>query len=591
MTASALVNGDYAVVTDDQPVFNGVYYKNNGSWSKTAWNSSKELSEAALDVLLNIFPQEEINTSSNLLDGLDYQSGHYDTRNNYHETSQYLHTNLIEVQHDQTYVIDVYKNTSSILNFYDDTETFIGSASEIFLKLSPEKTSGLVAVSPPSRTKYVRVSFHAFREPTMIFCKASSVTISPKLNLSDTKSRAALTDFIRSLTETGYKVLDADNIYKTLTKDNWVHGEYLTTGAEGEVATPNSLTSYNKDYIPVEPLTVYAMYCGMATPGLFYDSDKQLIRKLPSLVDPGKIYGVDKTFTTVSNAAYIRINVLTNLVDDYRQYVSKQEDRYLAPRVGLDENITTIYEDPNLYLSSKTSGVLSHWDGKTIAWYGTSIPAGGGVGGNQNRDVTSHANLAVHDLGARIINKAVGSGGITSVVGAERSFTNTTTGVNYQDDLVGLFGTADEPDLVVFDYGVNDAVYTATNWFDDVDPTNPDVLSSRDKREFIGAYNTVIDALLAENPRAKFCFITHFSDDSDQRGENGYRSLNRLIEAVAEYWAAPVLKLHEKTGIRKRHGIDSIKAYMPDGIHPASGDMEFVYSLQAILRDFLQSIA
>ena len=111
---------------------------------------------------------------------------------------------------------------------------------------------------------------------------------------------------------------------------------------------------------------------------------------------------------------------------------------------------------------------------------------------------------------------------------------------------------------------------------------------------FIGAYNTVIDAMLTKNPSIKFCLVTHFSDDnanpSITKKADFFAQMNIVIEAIAKYWGAPVLRLHTKTNYRNRNGFNSITPAMPDHIHPASGDGSSVQSLRAIMRDFLISI-
>lgn len=286
-------------------------------------------------------------------------------------------------------------------------------------------------------------------------------------------------------------------------------------------------------------------------------------------------------FIAPVNAVFMRINVLHDNVVTLED-ITKVEDV-----VGSTD------KDP-------ISAVASNWKGKKIAWYGTSIPAGSPE--NNQQDIWSHANLAVKDLGATIINKAVPSGCIST--GGELSFVRTTDAINYQNSLIALIGTESEPDLVVFDYGVNDFIYGNKASINSFDPTDPlDLLAtgtktridSRDINTFIGAYNTIIDAMLTKKPTLKFCFFTHFSNDNAhpviESKERFYASTNENIEGLAKYWSAPVFKVYEKSNFRNRNGFNSITPLMPDGVHPASGDGRAVQSLRNIVRGFLQTIS
>jgi hypothetical protein len=234
---------------------------------------------------------------------------------------------------------------------------------------------------------------------------------------------------------------------------------------------------------------------------------------------------------------------------------------------------------------------------KKIAWYGTSIPAGYPHSSTDaDRDIYSHANLAVHDLGGIIINKCVPAGGIG--LGVALSFSRLTDSINYQNSLLNLIGTDNEPDLIVFDYGVNDYDQHPIDMdaFNPNDPFNAAMsIDSRDANTFIGAHNKIIDEMLSLKPDMKFCFITHFSNDNANpniaKKQDFFKQMNLVIKALADYWSAPILNLHEKTGYRNRSNFDSITPVMPDHIHPASGDGRSVESLRNIMRQFLVSIA
>lgn len=353
---------------------------------------------------------------------------------------------------------------------------------------------------------------------------------------------------------------------------NLLDGVVLNTGFYlDDAGLPQAFANYSySDYVAVSPDKSYSISVASYFVGIFYDDAKNVIGAIPA---PPKETVNNYKFTAPFGAAFVRVNLLN-----------------ADPAKSLRANP---------YSLAIASNLLSAWYGKKIAWYGTSIPAG--YPHQDNQDVYSHANLAVHDLGGTIINKCVPSGGVSLTT--TLSFARLTDTINYKNDLIDIIGTAQNPDLVVFDYGVNDYDQSKADIdaFDPLDPFDTAAtgtktkIDTRNTSTFIGAYNMIIDAMLTKNPSIKFCFITHFSDDSAntsiaQKAEF-FTKMNIVIEALADYWAVPVLRLHTKTNYRNRNGFNSISPAMPDNIHPASGSGEAVESLRNIVRDFLISIA
>lgn len=353
---------------------------------------------------------------------------------------------------------------------------------------------------------------------------------------------------------------------------NLLTGVTTTAGAyiavDGSI-NPSAAYEYS-DYIAVTGGEKYVVSRSGGIAGAYYDSDKRF---------KAAISGIESDnfeFVLPISASFVRINIAAS--DTVKS----------LKMVGLRVNVSP--------------SILNGWRGKTIAWYGTSIPAAYPKHTTTAlQDVWSHANLAVHDLGATIINKAVPSSGVNTYT--EQSFVNVASAINYQNSLIALIGTAQQPDLVVFDFGVNDYQVSPAD-IDNFDPLDPydtaatgtkTKIDTKNTNTFIGAYNTIIDAMLTAKPDIKFCFITHFSDDNGTTSvvakDNHYAKVNIVIEALADYWSAPVFRLHKKTNLRHKRGFNSITPTMTDGIHPASGDGKCVQSLRHIMRDFLVSIA
>jgi hypothetical protein len=98
------------------------------------------------------------------------------------------------------------------------------------------------------------------------------------------------------------------------------------------------------------------------------------------------------------------------------------------------------------------------WTGKRVAWYGTSIPAGFP---EFNEFTTMYPNLAINELGGIADNRAESGSTIRKRLFngdpvPYSSFLDLTNPINYQTSMVNLIGTANEPDLFVFDFGIND---------------------------------------------------------------------------------------------------------------------------------------
>lgn len=324
--------------------------------------------------------------------------------------------------------------------------------------------------------------------------------------------------------------------------------------------------SYSAEYILVDDSKRYVISFAASFVGVCFDKNQSLIGSIASSSGDGSF---DFEFDLPKGTKFIKINISNS--DTVKSLKEKSYSLNIKPK--------------------------SAWQNKKIAWYGTSIPAGYPHSSTDaDRDIFSHANLAVHDLGASIINKCVPAGGIGLKVGL--SFARTTDAINYQNSLLNLIGTANEPDLIVFDYGVNDYDQHPS----DIDAFNPNdsfnvamSIDSRDENTFIGAHNKIIDQMLSLKPDMKFSFITHFSNDNANpniaKKQDFFKQMNIVIKAIADYWSAPILNLHEKTGYRNRSNFDSITPVMPDHIHPASGDGRSVESLRNIVRSFLISIA
>lgn len=367
----------------------------------------------------------------------------------------------------------------------------------------------------------------------------------------------------------------------------------------------NALYEKTYKYTPAIAVVANARYIisqGVDYQGSEYDAAMTFIRDIRMKHDAKNV-----VYVASPRAAFVRLNLNNN---DNGRFMMQESafTKSCNPPAGPQADSQTgsrVTPDNTRTAPARVVGGLSQWAGKRIAWYGTSIPAGYPHQGNQA--VWSYANKAVEAVGATIQNYGVPNGVIResksdgSSLGASRdslSFLRLTSAVNYQKSMLALVGTASEPDLFVFDYGVNDADSDVSEFarFDPLDPCNsrkaPDQTSiaSRDTKTYIGAQNWVIDQLLKAKPNARVAFVTHFSRDAFNE-KSRWEKLIQVQTALGDYWGFPTCRVYEKTGWINRDGNNTVRTFNPDGIHPASArNTQSVDIMALIAADFLKGI-
>lgn len=204
----------------------------------------------------------------------------------------------------------------------------------------------------------------------------------------------------------------------------------------------------------------------------------------------------------------------------------------------------------------------SYWTGKKIVVVGTSITEGYSasvVGGVRQGFV--YKALAV-DLGADLDNEAVGSSrimwngafpGWTGLSLAATQAELTTAGhdpaQSYEVKVLGK-----DADLYIFDHAHNDRDGTLGT------------IASTTPETFYGAYNRVLQALIAEKPDAQIALCTPPSLWLMPPGtfNTGMAAVRDAIFALGERYAAPVCDFSINTGM----GEDQAANFLPDTVHP-----------------------
>lgn len=353
----------------------------------------------------------------------------------------------------------------------------------------------------------------------------------------------------------------------------WTDGAYINPSTG--VSTPLNNYSHT-DVIDVLPNNEYTLKIGGY--GIaWYDTNDVFISVSGNSSEPVNM----RTVTSPANAVKCIVIYLTAKKQEFRMYE------------GSDFYEKTLIDGVEIHTKDR------HWKNKRIAWYGTSIPAG--FPNQSNQWSFAYPDILARSMGADIQNYCVAGGTIRRAntsnvqVNPPQSFTNTQflTSTNYVSKIVDLIGTELEPDLFVFDYGVNDYVNDPS----DIDNVAGYDFTSEDDTTFLGAYNKVLKALFTAKPTAKVLLLTHFSDDGVQVGTQSvkdcWKTLNDLILKIGEYWNIPVIDLTELTGMRKVNGVENISIYAPDFIHPASDSNKLIINDIARLceRFILDNIA
>jgi hypothetical protein len=445
-----------------------------------------------------------------------------------------------------------------------------------------------VTINIPSGSQYVQVNLKK-TDPQYVDCyfttplRELSLNIRTSLILNRDGNELIL-PLDRIITDpTGSYITLNENRFTTIGETT---GGYMTASQSEDVWTTTWHTSqYHNctDYIDIHDSVKITIGCDVTANLVYFDENKVCCG---NFVGNGSL--TSKTTIPPSNAYYVRQNY---------------DKRYISRTTLICYyNANTYNINPIINIPNDNIKALKPLSGLKVAWYGTSIPDGYPYQ-DTDQDTYSYANRAVMELGGIIQNRCVSGGFLISATNTADTHNQTSrftdidpngtyySPINYQTQVIDLIGTDNEPDIFVFDYGANDGQFYQ-GYFDSVDLDNVDI-TTEDIRTFIGAYNTIIKALLTAKPKARIFLVTHYSDDgqsNEMTRKDGYRTMNRLIEKIADYWHIPCNPVYKKTGwIYNRNGISNIRSqWCKDGIHPANsaniGSIEF---LTKIHKQFL----
>lgn len=288
-----------------------------------------------------------------------------------------------------------------------------------------------------------------------------------------------------------------------------------------------------------------------------------------------------------------------------------------------NEFVIELYNNYTKLKNKIESDNSNFWFNKKIVWFGTSIPAAGLYGFNNEN---SYPNRVGKILGATVFNEAVGS---STLVGKRESlisennpygFNNNFEAVSramcitteekqwiidnynnvnvfqnnvpnelsendkqfilscsYQTKLDKYLTEETLPDLFVFDHGHNDLITTESQEIEETyDSNSPNLYTFR------GCMDFLIKRILAFNPHAKIIIIGEYENDL-------YPKISKYQNDVAIKYNYPICKQWEMYGwtqnkITTKHKWENgyfvesledttmtiLNSWLPDNVHPSS---------------------
>ena len=328
MEASALVDGDYAMVTNDTEANNnGLYVKKDGVWVRSSYDP---LTQAKVDAENKVQALESsiVDKSYNLFSADAVQIGYYlNASGNLAIDQEKAVSDFIPVLGGENYTM-----SSSFLdtpafqsaNFFDSDKVFMA-------RILTDTAGVSTTVTAPKDAKYVRLNIYDGlpSEGNRMFNKGSVA------KPYDTPRPSVLKDIllndknIKQVADVVGKLTDYMSISENLF-DSSKASPNLVISPSGDIRPPTIAGSYSiSDFIPVEELSDYTISGGSLAQGLgtgyafihtaYYDYNKNFIKR----IDTFNIEGAPKVITIPKGVAYVRFNINSGSPSSYNRMFNK----------------------------------------------------------------------------------------------------------------------------------------------------------------------------------------------------------------------------------------------------------------------------
>lgn len=372
------------------------------------------------------------------------------------------------------------------------------------------------------------------------------------------------------------------------------NGTLLTDVFDGWTTTGYIPAKGGDIFKPANVQSKFKIYTG------YFDSDKKLLSSENNIsVDCIKIPDSEKI-------SYVRISIEDAIFNDCL-YKTNEDISIVVP---YGERVINAYAN-----NIKEEKSVCFTDTNNILWVGTSIPEG-----------ATYPIEAAKKCGYNCINKSLGgsclrysnskpnsfSGSLSATVNElEERYRNDVTNNVITESKLELWkdrcyersilpyinGTNDiQVSMVVIDHGVNDAKNIHSLFADE----NSIDWTSRDRNNFVGAFNYIMDEILKVNPFVKIVISGHYTNTYVHAEANEYHfdEVCKMQNMIAEKYGISIMKCWEHSQINNEYvkgsssylsnlnakygtsfmkqspnsdgEIKSQQIYCPDTIHPHS---------------------
>lgn len=354
----------------------------------------------------------------------------------------------------------------------------------------------------------------------------------------------------------------------------WSTGGFLSM-ADGLVKTNNTVYGYQFYTVtPNEPLLLSGGISGSTTAlALWYDTeDNYLGFSIPAPSSGSAVYS-DRLVVAPTNAVKLGMTQHGGSLRATSPVSAKRATRVL----GMPARLTQLEADV-----AGLNPEVGYWAGKTVAWFGNSVPYGNSVTG------ANYPSRIAAALGFNLTVEATPGmsfrGGVRSnVTGGDaygitgKSWTNVAWSMamslaekqdlianwqskwrallvndppatlsssqqaqmldtSYENRLIARHLGANRKDWYIFDNPFNDR-----GMADDLETAGND--GGEDRLTYLGAMNFLIRLIKKDNPYAKIAIVGHY--ENQRPGRNGIAESQQM---VAERWLLPILPLHKHLG-------------------------------------------
>lgn len=300
-------------------------------------------------------------------------------------------------------------------------------------------------------------------------------------------------------------------------KDTITAGAFVNNSNE---ITTNANFAYS-DYIKIKPNTAYSVPITFSAPGCYYDKDKNFIT---CIENDDKSNNNNKTFTTPSNASYVRLNCYPERSD-----MSKGSSDFFSLVEGTVANsVPIIYGVKPKWLTGHSRNLI----GKKMVTFGDSI-----TWYDNNPFVSNSLLYNKRCVGYQTYLRSAFDCGISNQ-GISGQHSGQIMNRSFQFD----YSTYE---LALFFMGVND--FGSERQAGELLEIGGDF----NRYTLIGAYQAMIEDILTRSPQTKIGIIVPYKVWNTQVGGLMPRAYVDGIMDVAKLYSIPYLNLYDEAQLNE----------------------------------------